>query len=434
MPLDPSIILGGQPAATTSPLELASSVVQLQAVREAAEVRRLAAEEARQKAADAAAIRKVLTETGGDVVAALPRLRTIAPRAALEFETEIARRQKEGFDALKSKQELASKQLDLGIRLLQGVDNQQAYDLVRPMIGTMAPQIAEAMGETYDPARVQQFLQVGLTQKDLYDRRQDALKLFTEGKGAQGVGQYLSTAQSQEEWDGILKSAGALGVPAAVLAPFGTTYSPEAAARAGQLAITPEKRAELAGQAATRAETARHDRATEATAAGHLAVAQAAERRQAAQAGTAPSAKELAQSALSLVARLETHPGMGAATGAYELRGHVIPSQNAVDFNAIRDQLVAALALPNLGHLKGSMSDKDILFVQNLATRLGNRRLSEAETRTALQEARTFLESKGASLPRTPTPKVGDVVTVKGQRVRVTKVLPDGRYEGEVVR
>ena len=31
-------------------------------------------------------------------------------------------------------------------------------------------------------------------------------------------------------------------------------------------------------------------------------------------------------------------------------------------------------------------------------------------------------------------PKVGDIVTVRGQKVRVTKVLPNGQYDGEPVR
>lgn len=102
-------------------------------------------------------------------------------------------------------------------------------------------------------------------------------------------------------------------------------------------------------------------------------------------------AEDTTRTALELTNRLDTHPGMGKATGAYEWRGF---TQEATDFNAIRNQLVAALALPNLGALKGPMSDKDILFVKQLATRLENPRLSEDETRRAIQEARAFLQNK----------------------------------------
>jgi hypothetical protein len=108
--------------------------------------------------------------------------------------------------------------------------------------------------------------------------------------------------------------------------------------------------------------------------------------------------ESVTRTALGLVDRLASHPGIDRATGAYEVRGF---TQDAVDFNSIRDQLVAALALPNLGALKGPMSDKDILFVKQLATRLENRRLSKAETIKAIEEARTFLNGKlsGATAP-----------------------------------
>jgi hypothetical protein len=112
-------------------------------------------------------------------------------------------------------------------------------------------------------------------------------------------------------------------------------------------------------------------------------------------------AESITRTALDLTDRLEQHGGIGAATGAYEMRGF---TQDAVDFNAIRDQLVAALALPNLGALKGPMSDKDILFVKQLATRLSNTRLSEPETRTAISEAKTFLKSKLGAMPVQQTP------------------------------
>lgn len=116
------------------------------------------------------------------------------------------------------------------------------------------------------------------------------------------------------------------------------------------------------------------------------------------------SAKTATQDALGLVERLETHPGIGKATGAYEMRGF---TQGAHDFNSIRNQLVAALTLPNLGALKGPMSDKDVKFVKELSTRLGDTYLSAEETRRALAEAKTFLQNKiggdaGAGAPQAP--------------------------------
>ena len=74
------IPLGVQPPQIQSPLEIMSTFAQLQGVREQTEARRVAGEEARQKAADQAAIRRIFAESNGDVAVAIPRLRTINPK------------------------------------------------------------------------------------------------------------------------------------------------------------------------------------------------------------------------------------------------------------------------------------------------------------------------------------------------------------------
>lgn len=119
---------------------------------------------------------------------------------------------------------------------------------------------------------------------------------------------------------------------------------------------------------------------------------------------TTSEAQATTQRALDLATRLETHPGISKATGAYEMRGF---TQEAQDYNGIRDQLVAALTLPNLGALKGPMSDKDVAFVKTLATRLGNTKLSEAETRLAIKEAKDFLANKLRDTSTAPTATTG---------------------------
>src|SRR4030095_8476560 len=115
-------------------------------------------------------------------------------------------------------------------------------------------------------------------QKDIYDRKQDALKLLTDGKAMEGVGTWLSTINPQDPnaatlWDQAKAGAKTLGVPDAILAQFGD-YSPANVARAGQLTITPTKQAELAGQEAGRAQTEAHQTAQEAIQRGQLAVSQ----------------------------------------------------------------------------------------------------------------------------------------------------------------
>jgi hypothetical protein len=108
---------------------------------------------------------------------------------------------------------------------------------------------------------------------------------------------------------------------------------------------------------------------------------------------TAEGARQSTAIALDLVDRLEKHPGLNKASGIIDSWTSGM-SQEATDANGLRDQLVATLTLPNLGTLKGPMSDRDVIFVKQLATRLGNPKLSDTETRKALSEAKTFLQSK----------------------------------------
>lgn len=109
------------------------------------------------------------------------------------------------------------------------------------------------------------------------------------------------------------------------------------------------------------------------------------------------------QQALDSVKRLLNPQDLGAnldaATGAYEMRGF---TQGAQDFNAERERLIAMLTQPNLGALKGPMSDKDVIFIKQMSSKLANTKMSGAETATELGRVKAFLESKmggGVAVP-----------------------------------
>lgn len=110
-------------------------------------------------------------------------------------------------------------------------------------------------------------------------------------------------------------------------------------------------------------------------------------------ADTADSARQQTELALDLVGQLEKHPGLDKTSGMFDSRVADF-DQDAIDANALRDQVIAALTRPNVGALKGSMSEKELAFVKDLSSRLQNRRQSDAATRKALAEAKTFLQSK----------------------------------------
>lgn len=182
-----------------------------------------------------------------------------------------------------------------------------------------------------------------------------------------------------------------------------------------EMAAQRDKQMDNDRQTGAATETARHNGAMERNAAAAAAAAgsgrelanqmkeldlQMKEAKFAATQADTQKAKDSAASqtstALDLVKQLREHPGFGAAYGNISSRLSGF-SQSAQDAGAIRDQLVAALTLPNLGSLKGPMSDKDVVFVKALSTRLGNPRISEQEAAQALHEAEIRL--RGGATP-----------------------------------
>ena len=111
----------------------------------------------------------------------------------------------------------------------------------------------------------------------------------------------------------------------------------------------------------------------------------------------AGQAAESTQAALDSVDKLLDKRGLGAnlgsAYGAYEMRGW---TQGAQDFKAERDRLAAMLTLPNLGTLKGPMSDKDLAFLKQVSTTLSNDNISDEAALGELTRVQQWLRSKGA--------------------------------------
>jgi hypothetical protein len=107
------------------------------------------------------------------------------------------------------------------------------------------------------------------------------------------------------------------------------------------------------------------------------------------------AAKHETADTLSLLDELETHPGFPKAYGI--VRGRMTGiDQDATNAVSVRDQLVAALALPNMGLLKGPASDNDVRFIKQRATRLSNPLISPEEAKRAIAEARDYLRRRQA--------------------------------------
>jgi hypothetical protein len=237
-PLDTRIILGGQTTPVQNPLETLTTVAQLQGLREQSEVRRLAAEEARQKAKDRAAVQQVFAETGGDMEKALPRLRQIAPAAALELEKAWHEGNKEKAAAATHDLDFRVKTVKWGADMASMVDTPAKAQTLRPYLFGLSDEMKLLIPESDDPAEWQKLPQILLSAKERMDLSREDLKLFGEGKQETALARSLSRATDAQSWDETIKVFRGIGGPKIIADGFGT-YSPEHVKRAAEIATKP---------------------------------------------------------------------------------------------------------------------------------------------------------------------------------------------------
>jgi len=280
-PVDPSIVAGLRGPQIPSPLQTLQTFATVQDIQERTEARRLAGEEARQKAMDASAIRRIMQESGGDWEKALPQLRMINPSAAVKLETDIGEARNKSLEGLKTDLANQMSLLDVGIKIAQNMTPEN-YPQGRRMLFGLSKDAPRTLGplfpETYDPVQNARVIDMALSRKDQLEQQQKGVDLFTKGDAVRGIATYLSSLatwppdQAAPLWDGVLQGAKQLHVPQQLLDVIGP-YSPENMKRIQGLTIAPEKQAELAGQAAGRAQTAAHQTVLEQQGAERIQIA-----------------------------------------------------------------------------------------------------------------------------------------------------------------
>jgi hypothetical protein len=260
--LDPSIILGAQPAPQQSPLQGISAIAQLQDVQAQVEQRRLAGEAARQKALDDAQVRSVFAAAGGDTDAALKQLYLVNPRAAAPLAEQVGKARKEQLDAMGKDLDNQKKTLEHYTNIWGLVSDDASLGAIRPLFVKAFPQLDPVLPTEYgDGSAVQRVSDLALSQKDKVEQNQKVMELFAKGEYHAALGNVLSRPDiTPAKWDEAITGAIKLGVPKAVADEFGGVggFSPANVANAARLAIPAAKRAELEGQAATRAQTESH--------------------------------------------------------------------------------------------------------------------------------------------------------------------------------
>lgn len=295
MPIDPSILLkaSSEPTPLMSPAENAKIVADQEATQLALENDRLtvagnrlkmsALEDARR---EEAVVRRVAMESGGDWEEITKRLRVVAPGAALKYEEQLAKTRKEAVEA--QAKALANEQLSIqkALGILRSIGDDATYQQMLPTLRGMNADLAQMLPAQFDPERVQQLQQFGLTAEKALDLSRQSLQMIADGKLTDGVASALSMADTEQEWNETLHDLHQAGVPKAFLRLFGQwTTNEDPRERVLKMALTPEKRAELDQWTKTftesqrrfnetMSETKRHNQATESVSQGQLRVAQ----------------------------------------------------------------------------------------------------------------------------------------------------------------
>lgn len=248
MPLDPTIPLQAvatRPQQINTPsqtlenigrADLMRATVDQQGLENQLLQQRVTAE--KKEAADRAAAEQIFKDSGGDIEKAIPQIMQINPKLGLELQELAQKEAKANFERVSAGLKKLDDQLATGMRIAAGITDQTTFDLLKPGIERLSPEISGWLGTQYDPAKQEQLLQWGSALKALNDTRLDALKTFADGKPQQALAGWLSTARNQQEWDGALNSPEAFGVPrsqATMLKNLFGEYSPEAVERAKAL-------------------------------------------------------------------------------------------------------------------------------------------------------------------------------------------------------
>lgn len=248
MPLDPTIPLQaftGRPAQVNTPSQTLENIGRADLMRATVEQTGLENQLLQQRvtaqnkeAAERAAIEQVFKDSDGDIEKAMPQIMRISPKLGFELQEAAAKEAKANFERVSAGLKRLDDQLTTGLRLASGIVDQASHAQLRPAIQRISTEVGDWLGDTYDPAKLEQLNEWGVALKALNDTRLDALKTFADGKPQQALAGWLSTARNQQEWDGALNSPEAFGVPrsqAQMLKDLFGPYSPEAVERAKAL-------------------------------------------------------------------------------------------------------------------------------------------------------------------------------------------------------
>lgn len=273
MPINPSIALQTQIPTGRSPISTLGALSQLRDHQEMVASHRLQNEQRQRDLEDDDAIREA-TSRLGNPDAAIEELSRTRPTAANTLSTQVYDWRKKKTDEMKARQEVAAQSFKMLTQIANTVTDQKTLDMAVPAARALLMPVFDhdeqtvnsmlsQLGTEYDPDKIKQVRAWGTSTETLLaqqkDAREAAEKAIEIGRNmikdgvdrdkarieadkywTQAASGFLSTAKSQEQWDAFQRTLVLGGAPPATLARFGNQYSPEAAANAKTLGMSPK--------------------------------------------------------------------------------------------------------------------------------------------------------------------------------------------------
>lgn len=192
MGIDPNIIMGIKPVVlpqAQDPLDRANKELTYKSLVQQGQMQQQGME-------DDTAQRQALIDSGGDneryraLLAGRGQYKAVqaVDKAAFDLKAKQAEIDKHKADAAKSENEVAIKKLEHGAALLDGVNDQASYDMVKrvgAITGTFPKQMLDQLPEQYNPQIIAQLKQAGLTRaQQLTDQRAQETRDTTVSEGA----------------------------------------------------------------------------------------------------------------------------------------------------------------------------------------------------------------------------------------------------------
>lgn len=287
MPLDPNIILQGQPVQPISIQNLAFQNAQM--FRERAQTLDVMqqVQQRQRENQEAQQIKDVISRSGGDIDKAMPEIWKISPSKAPGIQKSLLENYKAASEYKKAQLDHDEKLTTFAAQIFAAPKNQDDWDTAISTAEHYGIPV-DKIQATYDPAVQAQIVQRGTTLQQGIEQKRDEfarqsklidqqLAQAKEAREAQeqtaklpGVqaeaqqkqlataGQMLGATQNQAEWDAAIKAA-----PPAIAAQLGPMYSPANAAKARQLGMTAEQQTTTAATAARQAQEMAHQKELE---------------------------------------------------------------------------------------------------------------------------------------------------------------------------